>query len=167
MLESDSSAQRASATWRYGVALSSVAAALIVTLLVRPDALVAPVFFLAIIVTAWIGGFGPGLVAAVLATLVIAYFFLPPTFSLRSDVAEIPHLLVFFVSAFLVSSWSAARSRAETSLQRARGELEAKVQDRTADFSESSVDGPKRRCGNKQWSCKTRPNCLNLLTTPF
>ena len=138
MLESDSSAQRASATWRYGLALSSVAAALIVTLLMRPDVLVAPVFFLAIILTAWIGGFGPGLVAAVLATLVIAYFFLPPTFSLRSDVAEIPHLLVFFGSAFLVSSWSAARSRAETLLQRARGQLEAKVQDRTADLSKSN-----------------------------
>jgi PAS domain S-box-containing protein len=120
------------------VALSSVAAALIVTLLVHPDALVAPVFFLAIIVTAWIGGFGAGLVAAVLATLAIGYFFLSPTFSLRSGIAEIPHLLVFFVSAFLVSSWSAARSRVETLLERARSELEAKVQDRTADLSKSN-----------------------------
>ncbi len=155
MLESDSSAQRASATWRYGVALSSVAAALIVTLLVRPDALVAPVFFLAIIVTAWIGGFGPGLVAAVLATLVIAYFFLPPTFSLRSDVAEIPHLLVS--SEHVVNSKRKFKTAPRTSA-RATNNCMARS---------PSVDGPKRRCGNKQWSCKTRPNCLNLLTTPF
>src|SRR6266567_1041101 len=133
MTESDSSAHRtSSAVWRYGLAVTSVAAALIVALLLRPDALVAPIFFLAIILTAWFGGFGPGLVAAILTTLAIAYFFLPPIYSLRFDANEIPHLIVFFVSAFLVSSWSAARSRAETLLRRARDEMEAKVQDRTS-----------------------------------
>src|SRR5882724_5833415 len=98
MAESDSSAQRASsAVWRYGLAVSSVAVALIVTYLLRPDKLIAAVFFLAIILSAWIGGFGPGLVAAVLTTLAMVYFFLPPTFSLRFDPSEIPHLIVFFV----------------------------------------------------------------------
>jgi PAS domain S-box-containing protein len=124
--------------WRYGLAFFSVAAALSVALLLHPDALVAPIFFLAIIVTAWIGGFGPGLVAAVLTTLAITYFFLPPVYSLRFDVKQIPHLIVFFVSAFLVSSWSAARSRAEALLRRARNELEIKVQDRTANLSQSN-----------------------------
>jgi hypothetical protein len=60
MSESDTSGQRASsAVLRYGLAVASIAAALIVTLLLRPDALISPVFFLAIILTAWIGGFGP------------------------------------------------------------------------------------------------------------
>ena len=139
MTESDSSAHRASsAVWKYGLAVSSVAVALIVGLLVRPDALVAPIFFLAIILTAWVGGFGPGLVAAVLTTLALVYFFLPPLYSLRFDVHQIPHLIVFFVSAFLVSSWSAARSRAEALLRRTRDELEIKVQERTANLSESN-----------------------------
>src|SRR6267142_3359175 len=115
MTESDSSAHRASsAVRRYGLAVSSVVIALSVGLLLHPDALVAPIFFLAIILTAWFGGFGPGLVAAVLTTLAITYFFLPPVYSLRFGVNQIPHLIVFFVSAFLVSSWSATRSRAET-----------------------------------------------------
>ncbi len=139
MTESDSSAHRASsAVWKYGLAVSSVAVALIVGLLVRPDALVAPIFFLAIILTAWVGGFWPGLVAAVLTTLALVYFFLPPLYSLRFDVHQIPHLIVFFVSAFLVSSWSAARSRAEALLRRTRDELEIKVQERTANLSESN-----------------------------
>src|SRR5882724_643089 len=139
MTESDSSAHSSSsAVWRYGLAFFTVAAALSVALLLHPDALVAPIFFLAIIVTAWIGGFGPGLVAAVLTTLAITYFFLPPVYSLRFDVNQIPHLIVFFVSAFLVSSWSATRSRAETLLRRARNELEIKVQERTANLSESN-----------------------------
>ena len=73
-----------------------------------------------------------------LATLAIAYFFLHPASSLRFNVGDIPHLLVFFVSAFLVSSWSAMRSRAETLLRQARDELEAKVQERTADLSRSN-----------------------------
>lgn len=139
MSESDTVAQRASsAVLRYGLAVSSVAAALIVALLLRPDALVTPIFFLAIILTAWIGGFGPGLVAALLATLAIAYFFLSQTYSLRFDVGEIPHLLVFFVSALLVSSWSATRRRAQNLLQQARDELEIKVQERTADLRQSN-----------------------------
>jgi two-component system, LuxR family, sensor kinase FixL len=138
MSNSQTSAQRPSAALRYGLAVASVAVALIVTFLLRPNGLLAPIFFLAIIVTAWIGGFGPGLVAAVLATLAIAYFFLPPVYSLRFDVGEIPHLLAFFVSAFLVGSWSASRSRAETLLRRTRDELEVKVRERTADLRQSN-----------------------------
>jgi K+-sensing histidine kinase KdpD len=86
MSESNIVAQRASsAVLRYGLAVASVAAALIVALLLRPDALITPVFFLAIILTAWFGGIGPGLVAAALATMAVAYFFVPPLYSLRVD----------------------------------------------------------------------------------
>jgi two-component system, LuxR family, sensor kinase FixL len=139
MLELDTSAQRASsAVLRYGLAVSSTAAALIVTLLLRPDALISPLFFLAIMLSAWFGGIGPGLTAAVLATLAIPYFFLPPLHSLKSAPAHLPLLAVFFLSALLVSSWSAARSRAETLLRRARDELEAKVQERTKSLRQSN-----------------------------
>ncbi len=122
------SVQRASAVLRYGVAVSSVAAALIVTLLLRPDVLISPLFFLAIMLSAWFGGLGPGLVAAALATSAIAYFLLP------FDPYETPKLLIFFLSAFLASSWSATRRRAENSLQQLRDELEIKVNERTADL---------------------------------
>src|SRR5262245_41362538 len=90
---------------RYGMAVSLVVAALAVTLLLHPATLVAPVFFLAIILTAWFGGILPGLLAALSATLAIDYFVLD------LDPTNVPQLLVFFVSAVLVSSWSAGRRR--------------------------------------------------------
>ena len=127
MSESDTSAPPSSSLiLRYGLAIVSVAAALIVTLLLHPDVLVTPIFFLAIILTAWIGGFGPGLAAAFLATSAVVYFFLHPASATRVQASDIPHLLAFFLSAFLVSSWSAMRSRAESLLRQARDELEAK-----------------------------------------
>ena len=129
MSESGTSAQHtSSAVSRYGLAVSSSAAALIVTLLLRPDALISPLFFLAIMLSAWVGGIGPGLLAAALATSAIDYFFLP------FDPSHTPKLLVFFLTALLVSSWSATRRRAETLLRRARDELEARVQERTEDL---------------------------------
>src|SRR5258705_2878038 len=51
---------------------------------------------------------------------------------------ETPKLLVFFLSALLVSSWSATRRRAQGFLQQARDELEIKVQERTADLRQSN-----------------------------
>ena len=69
-----------------------------------------------------------------LATLAVDYFFLPPVYTIELDAAKLPHLLVFFVSAVIVSSWSAARKRAQTALERARLELEAKVEQRTAEL---------------------------------
>ena len=133
MLEFDTSAQRASsAVSRYGLAVSGIAAALIVTLLLRPNALISPLFVLAIMLSAWYGGIGPGLVAALLATLAIASFLLP------FDLSHTPQLLAFFVSALLVSSWSAARRRAQNLLQQARDELEIKIQERTADLRQSN-----------------------------
>lgn len=139
MSDSDTSVQSASsAVLRYGLAVASVAAALIVTLLLRPDALVTPIFFLAIILTAWRGGFGPGLLAALFATLAVVYFFLNPKHTFSFNVDNIPHLLVFFVSAFLISSWSASRRRAETLLRRTRDELENTVQERTVNLSQSN-----------------------------
>lgn len=70
MTRPDASAEgMLSVTKRYGLSVVLVLSALLVTLLVRPETLVGPVFFLAVILSAWLGGVGPGLVAALLATL--------------------------------------------------------------------------------------------------
>jgi PAS domain S-box-containing protein len=123
---------------KYGLAVVSVTAAYILTLLLRPDGLVTPVFFLAIILSAWVGGIGPGMLAALLATVAVDYFFLDPLHSLKFDLVHLPQLTVFFVSAALISSWSATRKRAETLLRQARDEQEAKVQERTADLRQAN-----------------------------
>ena len=124
---------------RYALALGSVAVALMITVLLHTDGLITPLFFLAIIISAWFGGMGPGMLAALVSTIFIDYFFLPPINTLKFDPAHIPQLLVFFISAVLVSSWSAVRKRAEILLRRARDEQEAKVQERTGDLKEANV----------------------------
>jgi PAS domain S-box-containing protein len=126
------------AVGRYAVALACVAVAFMVTVVLHADGLVSPLFFLAIIVSAWFGGMGPGLLAALISTFCVAYFFLPPAYTIKFDPAHIPQLLVFFISAVLVSSWSAVRRRAEILLRRARDEQETKVQERTTDLKRTN-----------------------------
>ncbi|MEK6336697.1 MAG: ATP-binding protein [Acidobacteriota bacterium] len=123
---------------RYALAVASVTVALLVTVLLHSDGLVAPLFFLAIILTAWFAGMGPGLLAALMSTLCISYFFLPPVYRINFDPSHLPQLLVFFISAVLVSSWSAIRRRAETLLRRARDEQETKVQERTDELRKAN-----------------------------
>jgi PAS domain S-box-containing protein len=119
---------------RYALALVCVGVALLATILLRPNGLVVPLFFLAIILASWFGGMGPGLIVALLSTVCVDYFFLPPIYSLKFDLSHLPQLFVFFVSAVLVSSWSTVRKRAETLLRRTRDEQEATIQARTADL---------------------------------
>jgi PAS domain S-box-containing protein len=122
---------------RYALPFLSVALALPVTLQLHAQ-FPTPLFFLAILLTAWFGGTGPGLVAIALSTLALDYCFLDPKFDLSVTLQEIPHLLVFLIVAFLVCSWSAARRKAENDLRQARNELEAKVAERTAELSRSN-----------------------------
>jgi len=165
MSKPDTPARRAAVTvLRYGLAVLSVAVALIITFLLRPDALVTPIFFLAIILSAWLGGIGSGLLASLLAALAIDYFFLQPLYALSFDLAELPHLLVFFLSAVLVSSWSVARKRAETLLQQARDEQEAKVQERTADLKQSNekLQAEIAERGRMEATLRERADLLDL-----
>jgi K+-sensing histidine kinase KdpD len=67
----------------YGVAVLSVAAALIIALWPALHLHDAPVslFLCAIMLSAWFGGVWPGLFTAVLSVLAFYYYFLPPTYS--------------------------------------------------------------------------------------
>jgi PAS domain S-box-containing protein len=152
------------AVGRYALAVACVAVAFMVTVLLHAEGLVSPLFFLAIIVSAWFGGMGPGLLAALISTLCVAYFFLPPTYTIKFDPAHIPQLLVFFISAVLVSSWSAVRRRAETLLRRARDEQEAKVQERTADLKQAN-EKLQAEITERQWvedTLRQRADLLDL-----
>ncbi len=71
------------AIWSYGIAVLSVAAALTVSRLPAIHLQDAPVslFLCAVILSAWFGGVGPGLVATLLSALAFNYYFLPPIHS--------------------------------------------------------------------------------------
>ena len=59
--------------WRYGVAIVSVVVALLITLALQNYTDITPLFYAAIVVSAWYGGRGPGLVSVILATVALDY----------------------------------------------------------------------------------------------
>ena len=116
--------------WSYGVTVLSVVTALVISKWPPLHLEAAPVslFLCAVIFSAWFGGTGAGLLAAVLSTLAFYYYFLPPMYSLVAKAEEIPRLLVFMVSVLFVGSLTAAQRSATESLRRARDELKGTVQ---------------------------------------
>jgi C4-dicarboxylate-specific signal transduction histidine kinase len=117
--------------WSYGIAILSVSLALLISQwpLLRLEAAPVSLFLCAVMITAWFGGIGPGLVATALSSLAFDYFFLPPIYSLVGKLDEIPRLLVFTVSALFVGGLSAAQRSATESLKRTRDDLREKVQE--------------------------------------
>ena len=116
---------------RYGVAVLAVGVALGLKLLLEPW-ITAPSPFLllagAVVVGAWFGGLGPGLLATALGALCADYLFLPPEGSFTGlGVAFLP-LLLFTLQGILISSLiealRSARNRAERSTLKARSHLE-------------------------------------------
>src|SRR5947209_7124998 len=137
--KSDPSAWRASREIPgYLLSVLSVAAATGVTLLLRDYTFRTPFFFVAILVSTWFGGRGPGLFAVLLSTLSINFFILEPRFAFLFGYRDLLHLAVFLFCALVISSWSTARRQAEHALERARDGLEKKVQERTAELSSSN-----------------------------
>jgi len=119
------------AIWSYGIAVLSVAAALNISRWPALHLRDAPVslFLCAVILSAWFGGVGPGLLATTLSALAFYYYFLPPMYSMDAKPGEIPRLVIFMVSALFVGSLTAAQRSAMESLRRARDDLKGTVQE--------------------------------------
>jgi PAS domain S-box-containing protein len=112
---------------RYGVAVLAVGAAVLVKWLLDPLTAQDTPFLLilgAIMVGAWSGGLGPGLLATGLSALAIDYLFLDPKISFTTVGPELLDVGAFVVEGILVcvltASLRSARDRAE------RSALEAK-----------------------------------------
>ena len=110
---------------RYTVAVLSVAVAVII---VRWPALrleSAPVSLLlcAVMLSAWLGGVGPGVLAAALSAAAFAYYFVNPLLSLAVAERETPRFVIFVLAAVLVGSLSAAQRRSMQSLRKAEQAL--------------------------------------------
>lgn len=100
---------------RYGAAVGWTAAALLLTITL-PDRLerhVTSLFFAAVMLSAWFGGLGPGLLATALSTLSRWYFLNPPVTSATLTVDESIRLGLFVAVAVFTSYLIEARRRAE------------------------------------------------------
>jgi signal transduction histidine kinase/CheY-like chemotaxis protein len=102
-----------SLTRRYGVAVSVVALALLLTLAIPPVRNESPttLFFAAVMVSSWYGGLGAGLLATALATGAIDSFIMPPVYAVVLDPGEIVRMSVFVLVALLINSLNASRRR--------------------------------------------------------
>jgi PAS domain S-box-containing protein len=117
---------------RYSVAALAVGAALGFKLLLDPLTVQDTPFLLvfgAIIVSAWYGGLGPGLMATAVSALATDYFFLYPRGTLTGFGVEGIDVLTFVLEGVLVSvltsSLRSARDRAQRSTLEARSHQES------------------------------------------
>ncbi|HEY6488747.1 MAG TPA: ATP-binding protein [Terracidiphilus sp.] len=120
----------------YGIAIFAVAAALILSLALRASfGNPAWFFFPAAVLTAtWVGGRGPGWLAALLSTLAVQYYFVPPTGSLRVNLSDLPYFGVF-VLCVVAANWVIAwRRDADDAVREARDQLEVRVAERTVEL---------------------------------
>jgi PAS domain S-box-containing protein len=97
-------------------------------------------FFGAVIGSAWFGGTVAGFMSVVLSATVIAFFFVPPLFSIRVDVVSRSYYIAFILSATVMSWVSSARKRSETAIREARDRLEERVLERTAEIERAHLD---------------------------
>ena len=85
--------------------------------------------------SSWISGLGPGILATVLGTLAADYFLIAPLYTLTFDSSRAVQLSVFVTIAVLISSLNAARRRAVDGLAAEHIQLEKRVHERTAELA--------------------------------
>ncbi|HTW67864.1 MAG TPA: ATP-binding protein [Bryobacteraceae bacterium] len=129
---------RTAAILRYGLAIVLVAAAHGLTFLLRGVVSIAGFlfFYIAVVASAWFGGKWPGALAVILSALAVEYYFTAPFHSFGVSRESLPLFVEFAVSALVVGWFSSWRKQTESALQRARDELQLRVEERTAELKQ-------------------------------
>lgn len=104
-------------------------------------------FLAAVMCSAWFGGLISGMIAAALSSCIVAFFFMPPIFSLSIAQEYRSYESAFIVCAVAVTAVSVARKRAEAAIRSSRDALDARVTERTAELerSNSEIRGRERQ----------------------
>jgi PAS domain S-box-containing protein len=93
-------------------------------------------FFLgAVMLSSWVGGLGPGIMATVLSTLAADYFLIEPLHTITFDASRLVQLSAFVGIAALISSLNDSRRRAVAALAAESARLEERVVERTAELA--------------------------------
>src|SRR5712675_867097 len=123
----------------YSMAVLSVAVAIIaaelVTRLLQAEA-IALLMLCAVIVAAWLGGFGPALLAITLTLLAFHYYLVPLINSfawkhnpLAADLSEVPRLILFSIVFLFVAFMVSAQRKTTEALRRSDDDLRAAIED--------------------------------------
>jgi PAS domain S-box-containing protein len=174
MIKSDLRQQRPKTLkiYDYAMAVLSVAVAIVLTeiaarlLQTEP---VASLMLCAVISAAWLGGFGPALLAIVLALFAFHYDMLPPVNSfawkhdvLAVDVEQLSRLTLFAMTSLFVSFVVTAQRKATEDLRRSRDDLRAAIEDQKRVeaallYSEMHLTEAQRlsRTGSFGWNAST------------
>jgi PAS domain S-box-containing protein len=123
----------------YAMAVLSVAvgiiAAELITRLLHAEA-IASSMLCAIIFAAWLGGFGPALLAIALALFAFHYYLVPPinSFTWKSNlfavgISEVPRLILFFIVCLFVALIIAGQRKAKEAFRRSSDDLLAAIED--------------------------------------
>src|SRR5262245_53569177 len=124
---------------RYAIAVLSVAVTAGLGLWLRPVALAGgQLLHFGVLLTGWVCGLRPALLAWLLATLAFDYFFTAPFGSLQADPTQLPRLVICASLPAMLTTMSASRRRAEDSLTNAREQLEGRVRERTTALERSN-----------------------------
>jgi PAS domain S-box-containing protein len=127
----------------YAVAFAALAAAFLFRYLFRESlGVTVPYiqFYPAIIVAAWYGGAGPGVIATGLSALAAMYFFLPPAGFAVGDSADVLALAVFVATGVVISLLNHRVRQAEAA-QRAAAALATSRAERLDAILNTTVDG--------------------------
>jgi PAS domain-containing protein len=123
----------------YALAVLSVAVAIIAaeltTRLLHAEA-IALLMLCGVIFAAWLGGFGPAVLAIILAVFAFHYYLVPPINSFAwkhnlfaVDVSELPRLALFSIISLFVAFMISAQGKATEALRRSGDDLQAAIKD--------------------------------------
>ena len=129
---------RSAAQWL----IASVAMAIVTFVCFRLQANLATTTLLYLIVVVLLSvadAFFASVFVSIIAVLCLDYYFVPPIFSLElNDPLYVAVLVTFLGTALLIARVMALRRQAEQALQKLAGELEIKVQQRTAELAKAN-----------------------------
>src|SRR5437899_6469230 len=123
---------------RYSLAIVLTALAVLATLILAPHwnprHLLLP-FYPAVMLSAWFGGFGPGLLTTLLSALAMDYFWLPPApgFGIREP-GDLMGFILFLGVGLLVSMLNARLLRAQRHAEAVAAEMRHRSEEHTSEL---------------------------------